>query len=78
MIRTSGSAARGAADDLVGRHSTQIASESGVILGTAYMSPEQARSAVLQEIAEPGDARRDKVVLVLNFFEELRRLAPPR
>ena len=34
--------------------------------------------AVLQEVAEPGEAKRDKVVLFQNFFDDLRRLAPTR
>jgi hypothetical protein len=39
--------------------------------------PDGQRLAVLQPVAEPGDAKRDAVVLFLNFFDELRRLAPP-
>jgi len=39
--------------------------------------PDGQRIAVLQPVAEPGDAKRDTVVLFLNFFDELRRLAPP-
>ncbi|MFI5183857.1 MAG: hypothetical protein ACHQNV_05630, partial [Vicinamibacteria bacterium] len=38
--------------------------------------PDGQRLAVLKEASEPGEAKPDKVVLFLNFFDELRRLAP--
>jgi hypothetical protein len=40
--------------------------------------PDGLRFAVLQADEEQAETRRDKVVLVQNFFDELRRLAPPR
>ncbi len=39
--------------------------------------PDGRRIAVLQPVADSGDANRNAVVLFLNFFDELRRLAPP-
>jgi serine/threonine-protein kinase len=41
------------------------------------LHPDGDRFAVLQEGAEPGGAR-EEVVLLSNFFDELRRLAPAR
>jgi hypothetical protein len=40
------------------------------------LHPDGRRFAMLQGVTEPGDASRDKLVLFLNFFDELRRLAP--
>ncbi len=42
------------------------------------LHPDGRRFAVLQEIEQPGDEVRNRVVLFLNFFDELRRLAPAR
>jgi dipeptidyl aminopeptidase/acylaminoacyl peptidase len=42
------------------------------------LHPDGQRFAVLQQVAEPGEAKRDHVVLFLNFFDELRRLAPTK
>ena len=42
------------------------------------LHPDGQRFAVLQDVAEPGETKRDKVVLFLNFFDELRRLAPTK
>ncbi len=42
------------------------------------LHPDGQRFAILQEVTEPGDTGRDEVVLVLSFFDELRRLAPAR
>jgi serine/threonine-protein kinase len=39
--------------------------------------PDGLRFAVLKADEEQAETRRDKVVLVQNFFDELRRLAPP-
>jgi hypothetical protein len=41
------------------------------------LRPDGRRLAVLQG-AEPGDAILDKLVLFVNFFDELRRMAPNR
>ncbi len=42
------------------------------------LHPDGRRLAVFQDVAEPGDAKRDQVVLFQNFFDELRRLAPAK
>ena len=42
------------------------------------LHPDGQRFAVFQDIAEPAQAKRDKVVLFMNFFDELRRLAPTK
>ncbi len=42
------------------------------------LHPDGRRFAVVQELAQLGDATRDKVVLFQNFFAELRRLAPTK
>jgi hypothetical protein len=34
--------------------------------------------AVIELVPEPAEARHRSVVLVQNFFDELRRLAPPK
>jgi serine/threonine-protein kinase len=41
------------------------------------LHPDGRRFAVLQDVEEPG-AGREQVVLLLSFFDELRRLAPAR
>ena len=43
---------------------------------TFDLHPDGRRFAVLKEVGEPGEAKRDHVVLFLSFFDELRRLAP--
>jgi serine/threonine-protein kinase len=42
------------------------------------LHPDGLRLAVLRAPYEEAAARRNHVVLILNFFDELRRLAPPR
>jgi len=42
------------------------------------LHPDGRRFAVLQEVVEPSQAKRDHVVLFLNFVDELRRLAPSK
>jgi hypothetical protein len=42
---------------------------------TFDMHPDGERVAVLKASGE-AETRRDKVVLILNFFDELRRIAP--
>jgi hypothetical protein len=42
------------------------------------LHPDGRRFAVLQEIRQPGDETRNRVVLFLDFFDELRRVAPAR
>jgi serine/threonine-protein kinase len=45
---------------------------------TFDLHPDGKRFAIIQPVAEPADARHRSVVLVQNFFDELRRLAPPK
>ena len=40
------------------------------------LHPDGERVAVLKGSGDEAEARRDKVVLIVNFFDELRRLAP--
>jgi len=40
------------------------------------LHPDGERVAVLKASGDEAEARRDKVVLIVNFFDELRRLAP--
>jgi serine/threonine-protein kinase len=42
------------------------------------LHPDGKRFAVLRTPAEEAAARRDHVVFILNVFDELRRLAPPK
>ncbi len=42
------------------------------------LHPDGQRFAVLRDIVDTDQAKRDKVVLFQNFFDELRRLAPSR
>ena len=45
--------------------------------GRTYdLHPNGERVAVLKASGDEAEARRDKVVLIVNFFDELRRLAP--
>jgi hypothetical protein len=44
---------------------------------TFDLHPDGRRLAVLKEVSVPGQ-KRDRVVLFLNFFDELRRLAPTK
>jgi serine/threonine-protein kinase len=47
------------------------------IFGRTYdLHPDGERVAVLKASEDEAEARRDKVVLIVNFFDELRRLAP--
>ena len=41
------------------------------------LHPDGQRFAVLKAADEVTQARRDKVVFIFNFFDELRRIAPP-
>ena len=41
------------------------------------LHPDGERAAILQEVAGPDGPNRHHVVLFQNFFDELRRLAPP-
>ena len=43
---------------------------------TYDLHPDGERVAVLKASGDEAEARRDKVVLIVNFFDELRRLAP--
>ena len=43
---------------------------------TFDLHPDGQRVAVLKAAEEQAEARRDKVVLIQNFFDELRRIAP--
>jgi serine/threonine-protein kinase len=53
---------------------------AATLLGTRNfdLHPDGQRFAVLKSGEEQAETKRDKVVLVQNFFDELRRLAPPR
>jgi serine/threonine-protein kinase len=42
------------------------------------LHPDGRRFAVVQEVRDPGDESLSRIVLFLNFFDELRRLAPAR
>jgi len=42
------------------------------------LHPDGKRFAVIQTVPEAAEARHRSVVLVQNFFDELRRLAPPK
>jgi len=42
------------------------------------LHPDGQRFAVLHEVTGLDQSRRDQVVLFLNFFDELRRLAPAK
>ncbi len=44
--------------------------------GTYDLHPDGERVAVLKASGEEAEARRDKVVFIQNFFDELRRIAP--
>jgi Tol biopolymer transport system component len=41
------------------------------------LHPDGQRFAVFRDIVDPGQAKRDQIVFFQNFFDELRRLAPP-
>ena len=43
---------------------------------TFALHPDGERVAVLKASGDEAVARRDKVVLIQNFFDELRRIAP--
>jgi len=49
----------------------------GQISRTFDVHPDGQRFAVLKAADEQAEDKRDHVVLVLNFFDELRRLVPP-
>ena len=40
------------------------------------LHPDGERVAVLKASGDDADARRDHVILIQNFFDELRRIAP--
>ena len=40
------------------------------------LHPDGERIALSAAAQTPGEAKPDKVVLVFNFFDELRRIAP--
>jgi hypothetical protein len=42
------------------------------------LHPDGQRFAVLKAGQQPAAEKRDKVVFIQNFFEELRRVAPTR
>ena len=42
------------------------------------LHPDGTRFAVLQPFGDPARSRREHLVLVLNFLDELRRLAPAK
>ncbi len=45
--------------------------------GRTYdLHPDGERVAVLKALGDEAESRRDKVVLIVNFFDELRRIAP--
>ncbi len=44
--------------------------------GTYDLHPDGERVAVLKASADEAEARRDKIVFIQNFFDELRRIAP--
>ncbi len=50
--------------------------QPGPGVGTVDLHPEGERFAVVKA-ADEHNEKRDKVVLIENFFEELRRVAPP-
>jgi hypothetical protein len=43
---------------------------------TYDLYPDGERVAVLKASGDEAEARRDKVVFIQNFFDELRRIAP--
>ncbi len=43
---------------------------------TYNLHPDGERVAVLKAPGDEAEAGRDKVVLIVNFFDELRRSAP--
>jgi hypothetical protein len=43
---------------------------------TFDLHPDGERMAVLKTAEQPAEEKRDKVVFIQNFFEELRRVAP--
>jgi hypothetical protein len=45
---------------------------------TFDLHPDGKRFAVLEALPEAAETRHRSVVLVQNFFDELRRLAPPK
>jgi len=46
--------------------------------GTYDLHPDGERLAVLKAAEEQAEVKQDKVVFIQNFFDELRRLAPPK
>jgi len=41
-----------------------------------HLHPDGQRFAVLKAVEEQADVKRDKLVFIFNFFDELRRIAP--
>jgi hypothetical protein len=50
----------------------------GASIRTFDLHPDGRRLAVLRAPEEQSAAKRDHVVFIQNFFDELRRLAPPK
>ena len=50
--------------------------DRGALVRNFDLHPDGKRFAVLKAPESQSEARADKVVLILNFFEELRRIAP--
>ena len=42
------------------------------------LHPDGQRFAVLRAAEEQAEVKQDKVILIQNFFDELRRIAPAR
>ena len=51
--------------------------ERGLFFRNFDLHPDGKRFAVLKAPESQSEAKADKVVLILNFFDELRRIAPP-
>jgi hypothetical protein len=41
------------------------------------LHPDGRRFAILKAAEEEAEAPRNKIVFITNFFDELRRIAPP-
>ncbi len=50
--------------------------DAGVFTRTFDLHPDGQRFAVIKASESTADAKTDKVVFILNFFDELRRIAP--
>jgi len=42
------------------------------------LHPDGERFAIGPDVQAPSGAKQDTVVFIFNFFDELRRIAPPR